>query len=156
MTPQEFSKIWPVLKKQVRSLHLPWLDQMTATERDPFMVLVSCILSLRTKDKVTGEASERLFRLARTPGAMSRLPVKKIEKAIYPAGFYRVKAKRIRDLSREIVQKYMGKVPNTIEELLLLKGVGSSRWTDSPFQSQLLEIRIARSHTGKWNSWPIW
>ncbi len=88
------------------------------------MVLVSCILSLRTKDKVTGEASERLFRLARTPGAMSRLPAKKIEKAIYPVGFYRVKAKRIRELSREIVQKYNSRVPNTRGELLLLKGVG--------------------------------
>jgi len=55
---------------------------------------------------------------------MSRLPAKKIEKAIYPVGFYRVKAKRIRDLSREIVRKYNSKVPNTIEELLLLKGVG--------------------------------
>ena len=124
MTPPQFMKIWPVLKKQVGTLHLPWLDEMTATERDPFRVLISCILSLRTKDRVTGEASKRLFRLADTPGALSTLPVKKIEKAIYPVGFYRVKAKRIRDLSREIVQKYNGAVPNTLEELLLLKGVG--------------------------------
>ena len=124
MNPQQFVKIWPVLKKQVRTLHLPWLDEMTTTERDPFKVLISCILSLRTQDKVTGEASQRLFRLARTPGTLSMLPVKKIERAIYPVGFYRVKAQRIRDLSREIIQKYDGKVPNTVEELLLLKGVG--------------------------------
>ncbi len=124
MTLQEFIHYWPVLKRQVRSLRLPWLDQMTSSERDPFKVLVSCILSLRTQDKVTGEASERLFRLAETSEGMSRLPVEKIEKAIYPVGFYRVKALRIRDLSREIAQKYGGKVPNTIDDLLLLKGVG--------------------------------
>lgn len=124
MIPKEFPKIWPVLKKQVRSLHLPWLDQMTAAARDPFKVLVSCLLSLRTKDKVTGEASQRLFNLAATPEAMSRLTVMGIQKAIYPVGFYRVKAQRIRDLSQEIVRKYNGKVPDTIEELLLLKGVG--------------------------------
>jgi len=73
---------------------------------------------------VTGEASQRLFELAQTPGAISKLSVSKIEKAIYPAGFYRVKARTIRDLSKQIFQKYSGRVPDTIEELLLLKGVG--------------------------------
>lgn len=124
MTPKEFTKIWPILKKQVGLLHVPWLDQMTSRERDPFKVLVSCILSLRTQDKVTGEASQRLFQLAQTPGEMSKLSVERIQKAIYPVGFYRVKAQRIRDLSREIVGRFKGKVPSTIEELLLLKGVG--------------------------------
>ncbi len=124
MTPKEFTKIWPILKKQIRSLHVPWLDQMTSRERDPFKVLVSCILSLRTKDKVTGEASQRLFQLAQTPGEMSKLSAERIQKEIYPVGFYRVKAQRIRDLSREIVGRFKGKVPSTIEELLLLKGVG--------------------------------
>jgi endonuclease-3 len=124
MTPEEFIKVWLVLKKQVRSLHLPWLDQMTSHERDPFKVLTSCILSLRTQDKVTGEASQRLFQLAQTPEALSRMSVERIQKAIYPVGFYRVKARRIRDLSKEIVLKYKGSVPNTIEELLRLKGVG--------------------------------
>ncbi len=124
MTVKEFIKFWPVLRRQVRTLQLPWLDQMASSERDPFEVLISCLLSLRTQDRVTGEASQRLFRLARTPEAMSRLPVERIEKAIYPVGFYRVKAQRIRDLSREIVRRYHGRVPNTIEELLLLKGVG--------------------------------
>jgi endonuclease-3 len=97
---------------------------MTSRERDPFKVLISCILSLRTQDKVTGEASQRLFELAQTPEAMSKLSAGKIEKAIYPAGFYRVKAHTIRDLSKQILQKYKGRVPDTIEELLLLKGVG--------------------------------
>jgi len=124
MKLHEFIQNWPVLKRQVQSLHVPWLDEMTSSERDPFKVLVSCLLSLRTQDKVTGEASERLFKLAATPGAMCRLPVERIRKAIYPVGFYRVKAQRIKDLSGEILRRYGGRVPDTIEELLELKGVG--------------------------------
>ena len=124
MTLQEFVAAWPILKKQVRSLHLPWLDQVASSDRDPFKVLISCLLSLRTQDKVTGEASRRIFKLAWTPEALSRLSVEKIEKAIYPVGFYRVKARRIKNISREIIEKYNGKVPDTIEELLTLEGVG--------------------------------
>lgn len=124
MTVQEFIKAWPLLTRQVKSLRIPWVDQMSAEDRDPFRTLISCILSLRTQDKTTGEASQRLFRLARTPEEMARLPEGKIQKAIYPVGFYRVKAQRIRDLGREIKEKYNGRVPGTLEELLRLKGVG--------------------------------
>jgi len=124
MNIREFEKIWPRLKKQVRSLHIPWVDQMSAEDRDPFKILISCILSLRTQDKTTEEASQRLFQLARTPEDMSKLSAERIQKAIYPVGFYRVKAQRIRDLGREIAGKYGGVVPSTIEELLQLKGVG--------------------------------
>ncbi len=124
MTLKEFVKFWPILKRQVRSLDLPWLDRRASQERDAFQVLISCLLSLRTQDRVTGEASERLFQMAKTPESLSRLPVETIEKAIYPVGFYRVKARRIREISGEIVQRYNGKVPDTIEGLLQLKGVG--------------------------------
>jgi endonuclease-3 len=124
MNRKEFIKAWPLLSRQVKSLRIPWLDQMSAEARDPFKVLISCILSLRTQDKTTGEASQRLFRLAQTPAKMSGLSAERIQKAIYFVGFYRVKAQRIRDLSREIEEKYNGKVPGTIEELLSLKGVG--------------------------------
>jgi endonuclease-3 len=124
MNPKEFIKFWPILKRQVQSRQLPWVDQMTSRERDPFKVLISCILSLRTQDQVTGEASRRLFELAHTPEALARLSVGKIAKAIYPVGFYRVKARTIRDLSEQILRKFNGRVPDTIEELLLLKGVG--------------------------------
>ncbi len=124
MTPDQFPKAWPILKKQVRSLNPAWLDEMASKERDPFKTLISCLLSLRTQDKVTGEASRRLFKLAQTPEALSELPVKKIETTIYPVGFYRVKAQNIKKISAEILDKYKGKVPNTIDELLTLKGVG--------------------------------
>lgn len=116
--------LWPLLKMQVSRLNTPWLENMANIDRDPFKVLISCILSLRTQDKTTGKASERLFKLASTPEAMSRLRAKTIEKAIFPVGFYRVKAERIREMSREITVRYNSKVPDEIDELLKLKGVG--------------------------------
>ncbi len=103
---------------------MPWLDNRASADRDPFRVLISCILSLRTKDEVTSAASTRLFSLASTPEELSRLPVGKIEKAIYPAGFYRVKALRIKKMSKDILARFHGAVPDTIDELLTLEGVG--------------------------------
>ncbi|HSA78447.1 MAG TPA: endonuclease III [Nitrospirota bacterium] len=113
-----------MLKKQARTLQLPWLESFADLDRDPFKVLISCILSLRTQDKTTGAASERLFKMASTPEALSRLSIKTIEKAIYPVGFYRVKAGTIKDISREIIQQHGSRVPDTLEGLLTLKGVG--------------------------------
>lgn len=124
MTVKEFIKAWPLLKRQVKQLHVPWLENMASSKKDPFKILISCILSLRTQDRVTGEASERLFQLASTPEALSKLSVKKIERAIYPVGFYRIKAHRVKKLSTEIVKKYNSRVPDTIDELLKLEGVG--------------------------------
>ena len=124
MTADEFPEAWPALKKQVESLNTPWLENYARHDRDPFKVLISCLLSLRTQDKTTGEASERLFALASVPEVLAGLPVKTIEKAIYPVGFYRVKSQRVKAISREIMKRYGGQVPDTIEELLTLKGVG--------------------------------
>lgn len=97
---------------------------MVATGRDPFKVLIACILSLRTQDNTTEKAAERLFSLASTPEALAKIQVKDIEKAIYPVGFFRVKAERIKAMSQELVVKYRSRVPDEIEELLKLKGVG--------------------------------
>jgi endonuclease-3 len=124
MTLQEFTKAWPLLRKQVKTLQLPWLENFALHDRDPFKILISCILSLRTQDRTTGPASERLFRLAPTPQALSRLPIPTIEKTIYPVGFYRVKAATIRDISKELLKKDGGSVPSSMEDLLKLKGVG--------------------------------
>lgn len=124
MTTNEFPTAWAVLKKQAKNLNTPWLENYATPERDPFKVLISCLLSLRTQDKTTGEASVRLFALAPGPGTMARLQVKTIEKAIYPVGFYHVKARRIKAICREILNRFNGKVPDTIEELLTLEGVG--------------------------------
>jgi len=124
MTPQEFPESFKAVKRVVRGLRVPWLDDLAKRKRGPFEILISCILSLRTKDETTGEASRRLFSLALTPEEMSHLSEKKIERAIYPAGFYRVKAKTIRAISRDIIERFGGDVPDTMEGLLSLKGVG--------------------------------
>lgn len=124
MNPEEFVKAWLILRRQVKGLDVPYLENLASFDRDPFKILVSCILSLRTQDRTTGKASERLFDLASTPESMSKIPGKTIEKAIYPVGFYRVKAQRIKDISREIVERYNSEVPDNLEGLLKLKGVG--------------------------------
>ncbi len=124
MTVKEFIKAWPILKKHVKTLHIPWLENFASLDRDPFKILISCILSLRTQDKTTGDASERLFKLASTPETLSGLSLKTIEKAIYPVGFYRVKAGTIKEISTEIILRHHGRVPDTLEALLALKGVG--------------------------------
>ena len=94
------------------------------SNRDPFPILMSTLLSLRTKDKTTREAGDRLFALARTPATMLELPLKKVEQAIYPVGFYRTKAKSIHHICRRLIDEYGGKVPDSIDELLTLPGVG--------------------------------
>jgi len=124
MTLNDFTKAWPILKKQVKNLKLPWLENFAALDRDPFKILISCILSLRTQDKTTGAASERLFKLASAPKELSRLPLRTVEKTIYPVGFYRVKAKTLRNISRELIENHDSLVPDTMEGLLSLKGVG--------------------------------
>jgi len=93
-------------------------------ERDPYLVLISCLLSLRTKDKTTVEAAKRLFALARAPGTMLKIPQRELEKIIYPVGFYRTKAKNISGINRRLLEDFGGRVPNRIEDLLSLKGVG--------------------------------
>jgi endonuclease-3 len=122
--PFDIDRVIELVQRHVRELNLPWLDQLSRRNSDPFKVLVSCILSLRTQDKTTSKATKTLFSLARTPQEMRKLSTKEIEEAIYPVGFYRVKAERIKRLSETIVQKYKGKVPSRLEELLELEGVG--------------------------------
>ena len=127
MNNDNINKALPILKKHVKSLNAPWLENMVNQDRrkrDPFKVLISCILSLRTQDKTTGIASERLFKLASDAETMSKLPVNTIQNAIYPVGFYNVKAKRIRELCRTLIDNFNSKVPGDLDELLKLKGVG--------------------------------
>jgi endonuclease-3 len=94
------------------------------SSRDPFRVLIACILSLRTQDTTTGPAAERLFALADTPAAMLRLTARRIERAIFPVGFYRTKAGGIRRICRDLLDRFGGRVPDTLDDLLTLKGVG--------------------------------
>ena len=111
------------LKKAVRKFRTPSVT-VIAKKNDPFAVLVSCIISLRTRDEVTELASARLFALAKLPAELLELSNAKIEKAIYPAAFYRNKTKSLKELCQVLVKEYSGKVPDKLEELLKLKGVG--------------------------------
>jgi endonuclease III len=93
-------------------------------DQDPFRVLVACILSLRTQDTTTGPAAARLFAAADTPTAMLSLATRAIERLIYPVGFYRTKARVIQGLCRDLLERFGGHVPDDIDALLTLKGVG--------------------------------
>lgn len=102
----------------------PALTRMASKRRDPFLVLIECLLSLRTKDEVTDQAMARLLKRAKHPEEIAALPAAELEKIIYPVGFYRNKARILKDVSRTILENYKGQVPDTIDELLKLKGVG--------------------------------
>jgi endonuclease-3 len=123
-TVAEITRIVRTLTRTSRRWSPTAVGIVAHESRDPFQVLVSCLISLRTKDEVTGAASARLFRLARTPRTMVGLPATTIARAIYPAGFYRTKSKTIREICRTLLARHGGQVPATMEELLALKGVG--------------------------------
>lgn len=100
------------------------LAEVAAQRRDPFRVLIACLLSLRTKDETTGPAAARLFAVADTPAAMLRLSPARIERLIFPVGFYRTKARVILGVCRDLLHRFGGTVPDEIDQLLTLKGVG--------------------------------
>jgi endonuclease-3 len=124
MKDKQIHEAMVLLNKAVEAWQTPAVTIVAQRQSDPYKVLVSCILSLRTKDKTTAIASDRLFAMAATPVEMLNLSATEIEKAIYPVGFYRVKSKQIVDISRELVDKYQGKVPDDIDTLLKFRGVG--------------------------------
>lgn len=103
---------------------LPAVSNIARRRRDPFKILMSTVLSLRTKDEVTAEASKRLFAIASTPGELSETSVRMIEKAIYPVGFYKTKARTLKALAGRLIREYDGVVPDSIDELLKFRGVG--------------------------------
>ena len=114
-----------ILRREIRQWQEPVVGVVAReSARDPFRILISCLLSLRTKDKTTSDASARLFALAHTPAALLKLSQRSIERAIYPVGFYRTKAKAIHALCRRLLEVYEGKVPQSIDELMTLAGVG--------------------------------
>jgi endonuclease-3 len=113
-----------ILKREVRRWQEPIVGVVAKSSGDPFRILLSTVLSLRTKDQTTAQASARLFRLATVPKKLGSIPLRRIERAIYPVGFYRTKARHIREICRDLMARYDGRVPDTIEDLLTLKGVG--------------------------------
>src|SRR5436189_1882200 len=106
-----------ILRREILQWPVPAIGHYVET---PFTVLISCILSLRTQDKTTNAASERLFAIANTPKKMLATPVDVIQQAIYPVSFYRVKARSIHGICEQILSRFGGEVPSKLEELLEL------------------------------------
>jgi endonuclease-3 len=114
-----------IIKREIRRWQEPVVGVVAKeSDRDPFLILISTLLSLRTKDRTTREAGDRLFAIARTPAAMLQVPLKKLERLIYPVGFYRTKAKSIHQICRRLIDESDGVVPDSIDELITLPGVG--------------------------------
>jgi endonuclease-3 len=124
MTQREIHLAINILRREVPQWETPIVTLMAETYESPFRVLISCILSLRTQDATTAKASHRLFAVADSPQTMIRLSAKRIERLIFPVGFYKTKAKNIVEICRTLLDRYDGRVPDEIDELLKLKGVG--------------------------------
>ena len=122
----QFDEIFRLLKKELKRYETPVLSRSKWEEiiHTPYTTLISCILSLRTKDEVTDQASIRLLKKYNTPQKIIKLPTQRIQSMIYPVGFYKTKAKRIKKLSKTLIEQYNGNVPENFNDLLKLKGVG--------------------------------
>ena len=124
MQDSRINNIIQILKKDLAVGTMPIVSHLAADQRDPFVILISTLLSLRTKDEVTAIATEKLFQLASTPQEMLQISATKIAKTIYPVGFYHVKAYTIHNVCRELIERFLSKVPDNLDDLLSIKGVG--------------------------------
>lgn len=124
MKPVEIHNVIKLLREEYAGWQTPAVTIVAQCNGSPFKVLISCIISLRTKDEVTALASARIFAVAQTPETMAEISEDEISRLIYPAGFYRTKAAQIALLSRKLVEEHHGTVPDDIDELLRFKGVG--------------------------------
>jgi endonuclease III len=121
--PYPFGELIERLKARYQA-DVPALTRIAAESKSPFLVLIGCLLSLRTKDETTDKAMERLMERARTPDDLLSIPTEELEKIIYPVGFYRNKSRLIKEISKIIIEKYHRSVPDTIEELTTIRGIG--------------------------------
>lgn len=113
------------LARAIQGLEEPAVEKIAEEQQDdPFQILIATMLSAQTRDEVTAAASRRLFRVARTPASLARLPASQIERLIYPVSFYRNKAVHVRAACEQMLERFGGVVPRTMEELLTLPGVG--------------------------------
>lgn len=124
MKVKNIGKIMGLLEKRIEHFDNPVATEIGKKTRSPYMVLISCLLSLRTNDKITGPVSKKLFEVADTPKKIDKLSLKKLQKIINPVNFYITKSKRIKEISRILLEKYNSKVPDDFDELMKFKGVG--------------------------------
>jgi endonuclease-3 len=124
MTNKQLHAVMAILRQEVPHWDVPVVTLMAQEQRQPYRVLISTLLSLRTQDQTTAKASQRLFALADTPQAMLMLDRQTIERAIYPVGFYRNKAAQILAISQRLLDEFGGRVPDDIDTLTTFHGVG--------------------------------
>lgn len=124
MKDRQIHKVMKILEEEVARLGFPIVTEMSRNRSDPYRILVSTLLSLRTKDETTRGAAERLLARAPTPEDLLRLRESRIRELIYPVGFYKTKARVLKEVFRRIVNEYRGKVPDDLDTLLTFKGVG--------------------------------
>lgn len=124
MNEHDIHPIMAASRRAVTTWQTPIVDEMAQQAATPYTILITTILSLRTQDGTTAAAARRLFELAQTPATMLEVPAATITQVIYPVGFYKTKAETILTVSRLLIERYGGAVPDTVEELLTLPGVG--------------------------------
>jgi endonuclease-3 len=118
-------RIMRTMGRAIEGMELPAVEKISESQAEnPFQILVATLLSARTQDATTHAAATRLFKRARTPRTLARLPVREIERLIYPVGFYRNKARHVKALCEKLVTDFGGQVPSTMEDLVTLPGVG--------------------------------
>jgi len=124
MNAEDIPKVNRVLKREYAKRHAPIVELVHAQTRDPFRVLVATILSARTKDETTAEVTKRLFAKLKTPADFRKVPLRRLEKLIFPIGFWHTKARHLKLLPKVMDEKFGGRIPDSIEELCELPGVG--------------------------------
>ncbi len=121
---QNIDEIIKKVKKSIKKYEEPVLEKFNKKLNSPYWVLISCLLSLRTKDEITEKVIKNLYKIAKTPEQILKLPLAKLKKIIFKTGFYNNKAKTIKNVTKKILNDFKGKVPDTLDDLLSLPGVG--------------------------------
>jgi len=124
METKDIRQIYSILDKEVKKFDSPFAESVHEKYKDPFFVLVATILSARTLDKTTAKVCEKLFKEVKGINDLEKISIGKLEKLLYPVGFYKTKAKHLKELPKVVIEKFNGKVPEEIEQLLELPGVG--------------------------------
>ncbi len=124
MKPAHIPEVNRILKRDYENNHAPIIELIRAQTEDPFKILVATLLSARTKDETTSEVCDRLFKTVNTADDLKPLTIRQIEKLIYPIGFYKTKAKHLKELPNVLDSDFGGRIPDTIDELCKLPGVG--------------------------------
>ncbi len=123
--PKSVDRVMRAIGRSIKGMELPAVEKISESQaEDPFQILIATLLSARTQDATTHAASTRLFKRARTPRTLARVPVREIEQLIYPVGFYRNKARHVKACCEKLVADFDGQVPSTMEDLVTLPGVG--------------------------------